>query len=263
MEVAEIVIAGVVGVFVGSVLNRLIVREPGYVITDPGDLPEGADPALLDELEPLPVHDAPVPVLAVVRPGTWWRRWFPVTELVTGGLFALAVHRLGWEWATIAVLFLVGALVALGGIDLRVYRIPDRINFPSMAVGFGLIAAASLIDDRPGAITGAAFGGFSYAALLFVFHIAYPRGMGWGDVKLAWLMGFYLGWIGWDGGAWTEQLLRPFQYVLFAAALGSLVGVIMGGGYALIRRSLKVVFPYGPSLAVGCLVVVLWSAELL
>jgi leader peptidase (prepilin peptidase)/N-methyltransferase len=182
---------------------------------------------------------------------------------VTGGLFALTVHRLGWEWATVAVLFLVGALVALGGVDLRVYRIPDRVNFPSMAVGFGLIAAASLIDDRPGAIVGAAFGGFSYAALLFVFHIAYPRGMGWGDVKLAWLMGFYLGWIGWDGGPWTEQLLLPFQFVLFAAALGSLVGVVMGGGYALIRRSMKVVFPYGPSLAVGCLVVVLWSAELL
>lgn len=263
MVVAEVVVAGAVGVLVGSLLNRLIVREPGYVITDPGDLPEGADSSLLDELEPVPELQQDVPLLAVARPRTWWRRWFPVTEIVTGGLFALTLHRLGLTWGTVAVLFLVGALVTLGAVDLRVYRIPDRVNFPSMGIGFGLIAAASLIEGDSGAIVGAAFGGFSYATMLFLAHIAYPRGMGWGDVKLAWLMGFFLGWVGWSGGPWTEQLLRPFQLVLFAAALGSLIGVVMGGGYALIRRSMKVVFPYGPSLAIGCLFVVLWSTELI
>jgi leader peptidase (prepilin peptidase)/N-methyltransferase len=262
VDVAQVVVAGLVGVPVGSLLNRLIVREPGYVITDPGDLPEGADASLLDELEPAPQHDRAVPVLAVVRPGTWWRRWFPITELLTGGLFALTLHRLGWGAPTVAILFLVGALVALAAVDFRVYRIPDRLNFPSMAIGATLILAASLIEGVPESVAGAAFGGFSYATLLFLAHIAYPRGMGWGDVKLAWLMGLYLGWAGWAGGPWVDQLVRPFQFVLLGAALGSLVGVVIGGAYALIRRSMKVVFPYGPSLAIGCLFVVLWAAEL-
>jgi leader peptidase (prepilin peptidase)/N-methyltransferase len=267
VDVALIVAAGLAGVPVGSVLNRWIVREPGYVVTDPGDLPDDADPGLLDELEPPPVLDRDVPVLAVLRPGTWWRRWFPVVEVVTGATFALTVHRVGWGAATPAVLFLAAVLVALATIDFRVYRIPDRINFPSMLIGFALITVASVVRDVPEAVAGAAFGGFAYATMLFLAHIVYPRGMGWGDVKLAWLMGFYLGWAGWlswptGPSSVAEHLIGSFQYVLFGAALGSLVGVVTGGIYALIRRSTKVVFPYGPSLAVGCFVVVLFGQEL-
>lgn len=262
MDVAQVILAGAIGIPIGSLLNRLIVREPGYVITDPADLPEGADPALLDELAPVPEPVDAVPVLALVRPRTWWRRWFPIVELATGALFALTAHRLDPVAVVVAVAFLVMALVTMAAVDLRVYRIPDKINFPSMAIGFALIVVASLIEDIPGAIVGAAFGGFAYATLLFLAHIAYPRGMGWGDVKLAWLMGFYLGWFGWTSGAMVDQLIGAFQFVLLGAALGSLVGVVIGGGYALIRRSMKVVFPYGPSLAIGCLVVVLWATEL-
>ena len=263
MDEAQIIAAGIVGIPVGSLLNRLIVREPGYVITDPGDLPEGADSSLLDELEPAPVLDRSVPVVALLRPGTWWRRWFPIVEVVTAAAFALTLHRLGWGVVTVAVLFLVAALVTLATVDFRVYRIPDRVNFPSMLLGFALITAASLWLEQPGAVVGAAFGGFSYATLLFLAHIAYPRGMGWGDVKLAWLMGFYLGWFGWVQGAVVDQLIGSFRYVLFGAALGSFVGAVSGGVYALYRRSAKVVFPYGPSLAVGCLVVVLFGNELI
>lgn len=261
MDAVAIAAAGLVGLPVGSVLNRLIVREPGYVITDPGDLPEGADPALLEELEPEPDVDD-VPVLALVRPGTWWRRWFPVTEVVTGGLFALTVFRLGSGSFALAVLFLVAALVAMAAVDFRVYRIPDRINFPSMAIGLGAICAVSVYQEVPAAIFGALAGGVSYAGLLFLAHIVYPRGMGWGDVKLAWLMGFYLGWVGWQDGDWLSQYVYALRFVLFGAALGSLFGVVIGGGYAIVRRSAKVVFPYGPSLAAGCLVVVLWASLL-
>ncbi|MDZ7674186.1 MAG: A24 family peptidase [Acidimicrobiales bacterium] len=255
------IIAGVVGVLVGSLLNRLIVREPGYVITDPGDLPDDADESLLDELEEVP-ELAAVPVVALARPSSWWRRWFPATELVTAGVFALTAHRIGTGAELYAVLFLAAALVTLSAIDLRVYRIPDRVNFPAMGVGLASIAVVAVIQDEPGALVGALAGGLSYATVLFLAHIAYPRGMGFGDVKLAWLMGFYLGWRGWMDGSLLEQLLSALQYVLLGAAIGSFVGVVIGGGYALIRRSARVVFPYGPSLAIGCLIVLLWSDQL-
>jgi leader peptidase (prepilin peptidase) / N-methyltransferase len=262
VDVVQVVAAGLVGLLIGSLLNRLVVREPGYVVTDPADLPEDADRVLLDELEDAPVLEGAVPLVAVFRPGTWWRRWFPVTEVVVAALFAVTVHRLGWGWSTVAVLFLVCALVVLSAVDFRVYRIPDRLNFPSMGIGFALITLASVAADEPGAVLGAAFGGLSYASMLFLAHVAHPRGMGWGDVKLAWLMGFYLGWVGWDGGPMVDQLLLPLQSVLLGAAAGSVVGVVTGGAYALIRRSMRAVFPYGPSLATGCLLVVISSAEL-
>lgn len=261
MDVVVVVLAGLVGVVVGSFANRLIVREPGYVITDPKDLPEGADESLLDELQPVPTDLPPVPVLALVRPRTWWRRWFPATEAVMGATFAAVVAGVGWRPATPAVLFLAAALVTLAAVDLRVYRIPDRINFPSMAIGFAAIAVAAVLEGKAGTIVGAALGGLLYASMLFLAHLISPRGMGWGDVKLAWLMGFYLGWWGHEGGTALELVLGPLRVVLLGAAVGSILGVVIGGGYAIARRSAKVVFPYGPSLAAGCLIAIVWGAS--
>lgn len=259
MDVAAAVLAGLVGVLLGSAANRLIVREPGYVVTDPRDLPEGADESVLDELEPVPTDLGPVPVLAVLRPRTWWRRWFPVTEVVMAVAFAATAAELGWSASTAAILFLVAALVTLAAVDLRVYRIPDRINFPSMAIGFATIVVASLVDGEAETIVGAAIGGLLYASMLFLAHVISPRGMGWGDVKLAWLMGFYLGWRGYEPGGGLELLLGPLRAVLLGAALGSILGVLSGGAYAIARRSTKVVFPYGPSLAAGCTIAVVWG----
>ena len=259
MDALAVVVAGLVGAPVGSLANRSIVREPGYVITDPKDLPEGGDPALLDELEPVPDDLPSVPVLALVRPGSWWRRWFPVTEVAMAATFALTVAELGANASTAAVLVLVAALVTLAAVDLRVYRIPDRINFPAMGIGAGAIVVASAIDGIPEAIPGAAIGGLLYAGMLFVAHIISPRGMGWGDVKLAWLMGFYLGWRGYDTGAAMDQVLGPLRAVLLGAAAGSVLGVVSGAAYAIARRSARVVFPYGPSLALGCWLAVVYG----
>lgn len=259
MDTLATVLAGLAGLPVGSLLNRLIVREPGYVITDPRDLPEGADESLLDELEPEPTDLPAVPVLATLRPGSWWRRWFPVTELVTAATFALTVSRLGWSSVTAAVLVLEAALITLAAVDFRVFRIPDRVNFPAMGIGFGCITAAAVWEGVPESIVGAAVGGFLYAAMLFLAHLVSPRGMGWGDVKLAWLMGFYLGWLGWEPGSVLVQVLGPLREVLFGAALGSVLGVVIGGAYAVVRRTTKVVFPYGPSLAAGCVLAIVYG----
>ena len=80
-------------------------------------------------------------------------------------------------------------------------------------------------------------------------------------MKLAWLMGFYLGWRGYEPGGGLDLLLGPLRAVLLGAALGSILGVVSGGAYAIVRRSTKVVFPYGPSLAAGCIIAVVWGIE--
>lgn len=261
VELVPLVIAATCGLVVGSFCNRLILREPGYVIRDPGDLPAGADRALLDELEPVPeVGDAPI--LALVQPRRWSPRWLPVTEGVTAALFALTVHRLGAGPTGLTVLVLVTGLVALAGVDARVFRLPDALLAPTIAVALPAIALTSLYNDTPAAIVGALVGGVTYFGLLFFIHLVSPRGMGFGDVKLAFLMGCYLGWLGGQYGPFGDLAVEAMGFVLIGAMAGSVLGLVVGVAYAAARRSLRAVFPFGPSLAIGCLVVVLWSAEL-
>lgn len=261
MSALHIAVAGAVGLPVGSLLNRLILREPGYVIRDPKDLPDDADPSLLHELEPEPdVVD--VPVLGVLRPTTVHPRWLMATEIVTAAAYAFTVHRFGRGVTALAVLVLITALVTLAATDVRVYRIPDRLNGPATAGGLAAVVAASLYHGVPEAIVGALVGGVAYFGFLFLAHLISPRGMGFGDVKLAFLMGLYLGWLGWEDGAMSVQVASSVQLVLLGAALGSVVGAVLGLGYAAIRRSTKAAFPYGPSLAIGCAVVAWFALDL-
>ena len=141
-------------------------------------------------------------MLALVRPTTWWRRWFPVTEVVMAGLFALTVLQIGTGAGPLAVLFLVDGPGDPGRDRLpRATASPTGSTSPPWPWAPRSIVVASLGRCPPRPSSAPCSGALSYAGtLLFVAHIAYPRGMGWGDVKLAWLMGFYLGWFGWEGG---------------------------------------------------------------
>ena len=96
--------------------------------------------------------------------------------------------------------------------------------------------------------------------LLFVPHLVYPAGMGFGDVKLALVMGLYLGWLGWAPDSPTSYT-GPLRLVLYALMLGCILGVVFGlvSQVATRRRG---AFPFGPALALGCLVVVLFATEL-
>ena len=90
-----------------------------------------------------------------------------------------------------------------------------------------------------------------YFGLLLVAHLVSPRGMGFGDVKLALLMGMFLGWLGW---APDEQVVGPVRLVLYALVLGCVLGVVFGLAHRVLTKE-REGFPFGPSLAVACLVV--------
>ena len=82
--------------------------------------------------------------------------------------------------------------------------------------------------------------------------------MGFGDVKLALVMGLYLGWLGWDP---DYPVAGPVRLVLYALMLGCLLGVVFG----LVMRAVtkeRGAFPFGPALAIGCFVVVLFAPDL-
>jgi leader peptidase (prepilin peptidase) / N-methyltransferase len=189
--------------------------------------------------------------------GSLPRRWLGV-ELLTATCFALAGWRFGAGWELAPVLVLTAALVAVSVVDLQLLRIPDRITFPALAASVPLIVAASLARDVPDAMRGALVGMVGYFVLLLVPHLVYPKGMGFGDVKLALLMGLHLGWLGWSAAA---PVAGPVRIVLWALVLGSALGAVFGGLVALATKR-NGAFPFGPALAAACFALVLASPAL-
>jgi leader peptidase (prepilin peptidase) / N-methyltransferase len=157
---------------------------------------------------------------------------YPAVEALTAAL-AVAVVVTKHSAHDIALgLVLIGVLVPVALIDLEYRIIPNAITLPAalVAVGIGLATRPSGVPEQ--LIAGAAAGGF-----LLLFVLVYPRGMGMGDVKLAAVLGLYLG--------------RSVGVALFVALLtGTLVGaaIMARRGVAAGR---KTAVPFGPFLAFG------------
>ncbi len=177
--------------------------------------------------------------------------------LVTGTLIAGSgywrFHESGpAETAIYIALFLV--LLALSIIDLRTYRLPDRIVLPSIAVAVVALGMLAVVDGTTDHLTYAFVGALIYFGVLLVAHLISPRGMGFGDVKLAVLLGLAVGWLGTD----LEGAVRLVLWsMLLGFASGSIAGILL-----LVIRRRNVPFPFGPFLAFGTIATVLFSASL-
>jgi leader peptidase (prepilin peptidase)/N-methyltransferase len=228
MDAAVLVGAALLGVVVSPFLLRLVVRVPAMATVGY-------------------VSDEESPISPVARDRA--------VQVLTPVLFALAALRWGASAVLVPFLLLAAVLVVVSMIDLEHFRIPDRIVFPALAVSLGLIIFVSLIEGFDAVyVRNALIGSVAYFVLLLVPHLIYPKGMGFGDVKLALLMGLYLGWIYSD----------PFQVlglVMWALVLGSGLGVVAGLGFALVRGR-RAEFPFGPALALGCLLAIQFSDAL-
>lgn len=245
--------SGVLGLLVGAVCNVLIDRVPDKVavrgpregeVTPPQSwLGVPAQPWILrlgrSDGGPLPA------------------RWMWV-ELVTIAAFVELALQYGETWVLAPLLLLAACLITVSVIDLQVQRIPDRITFPTFALSVPAIVAVSVHLDVPESIRAALIGAVGYFLFLFVTHLVYPAGMGFGDVKLAAVMGLYLGWLGWTP---VFPVAGPLRLVFYALMLGCLLGVVFGLAVQIATRR-RGAFPFGPALALGCFVVVLFASEL-
>lgn len=154
----------------------------------------------------------------------------------------------------LALLGLVTVLVALALIDLATYRLPDRIVLPALCASIVWISLDALVGGHPEQIRAALAGSGVYFAILLLAHLVSPRGMGFGDVKLAALMGLYL-------GAVTGTSLDAVVLVLWAMIIGFTIGTIAGIAI-LIRRRANRPFPFGPFLVAGTLLALLMSPSI-
>jgi leader peptidase (prepilin peptidase)/N-methyltransferase len=168
---------------------------------------------------------------------------YPLTELGLGALYAATTIVLWDDAAEVALgLVFVTMLLAVTLTDLERRLIPNKILAVSVAIGVILAAAFDPGSLPERAISAAAAGG-----LLFLAALAYPRGMGLGDVKLAAAMGFFLG--------------RNVAPALFVALLaGSLVGLAIIARQGASAR--KQAIPFGPFLALGGVVGLLLGDQL-
>ncbi|MEY2459011.1 MAG: leader peptidase (prepilin peptidase) / N-methyltransferase, partial [Acidimicrobiaceae bacterium] len=169
--------------------------------------------------------------------------------LVNAALWAADTNKFGTWWAVVPYAFVFSALLAVSVVDLRLFRIPDRIVFPSLLVTTVLLVASAARLHQLGWMKYALVGLVTYFSILFLFHIVSPRGMGFGDVKLALLMGLSLGWLG-------GSFFNAVYLVLIALFLGCILGIIFG----LVMRLVKGkggAFPFGPALALSCIYVIL------
>jgi leader peptidase (prepilin peptidase)/N-methyltransferase len=176
---------------------------------------------------------------------------YPITEIATAGTFALVTWTLGLTWTLPAFLALVTASAALTLTDVAAKRLPNRIVFPADAIGAVLLTVGALLDGDPGKLVGAAIGAVGYSGLLLIIHLIAPRGLGFGDVKLAVLLGMFLGYLS-----------------LWHVALGFFLAYLFGGLISIFLvvtrvRSMKDAIPFGPYMMVAAMVVVLWGEGIL
>ena len=170
--------------------------------------------------------------------------------VATAAVLAGFAVRLGTDTALAPYAVLAIGLVAMSAVDLERFIIPNRILYPTLALFAPLLVVASAADHRWGSLGRAAITGAVLFAAFFAVHLAVPRGMGFGDVRLAGLLGLATGWFGYG-----HAFVGFFAAFVLGAVIGIGVMAVTGGGR-------KTRIPFGPFLAAGAVVAVVWGTPL-
>lgn len=229
------------GLVVGSFLNVVVWRVPRgeSVVAPPSHCPSCGHPVRVRD-------NVPVVSWLLLRGrcrdcGAAISFRYPLVELLTAALFALVAAHFGADPALPAYLYLGALGVALALIDLEVRRLPNALVLPSYPVVLLLLGAAAAVERDAGSIARAVAGGAALFGLYFLLALAYPAGMGFGDVKLAGLLGLGLGWLGWDS-------------LVVGAFAGFLLGGLVGAALIAVRQAgRKTAIPFGPFMLLGAL----------
>jgi leader peptidase (prepilin peptidase)/N-methyltransferase len=251
MDALAPVLAGAVGLAFGSFLGVVVHRVPRR---ESVVAPRSRCPACGRRL---PASEN-VPVLSYVLLrgrcrgcGARISLRYPAGEFLTGLLWALAVVRTGVGWHLVVFLPFLWVLVALSLIDLEHRILPNRIVYPALAAGPGLVAVAAAGGGGAGAFVRSLLAAAAAGGAFLVIALVSPAGMGMGDVKLAALIGMALGLV-----SWGHVILAFFLAFLAGAAVG--VGLIAAG-----RAGRKTAIPFGPFLALGAALSLLFGGPIL
>jgi leader peptidase (prepilin peptidase)/N-methyltransferase len=242
-------LAAVFGLVIGSFLNVVVHRVPaGIPLTRESRCPRCDAPVRAWQNVPVLSWMLLRGRCATCRIAISAR--YPLVELATGVAFAgvtaatLATTTLPAAAAAavlVAYLYFVSIAIALTLIDLDTHRLPNAIVLPSYLVAGALFALACLLGADWSALLRAGIGAAVLYGFYAVLRLVRPDGMGGGDVKLAGVIGLYLGWLGWG-----------------ALAVGAFAAFVLGGvfGLALMglqRAGRRTAIPFGPWMLLGAL----------
>ncbi len=172
---------------------------------------------------------------------------YPIVEALSGILSAYAAASLGFGPAGLGALLLIWALIALTFIDLDTQLLPDGITMPLLWLGL-LFNLAGAYTDLRSSVIGAVAGYLALWSVYWLFKlITGKEGMGYGDFKLLGALGAWLGW----------QMLPLI--ILLSSAVGAVVGIVL---IVIARHGRNVPIPFGPYLAGGGLIALLWGQAL-
>ena len=236
-----VVVSGLLGLIAGSFLNVVIHRVP---LRQSVVWPASRCPACGVSIEP---RDN-VPLLSYVLLRGRCRNCkarisarYPLVEALTGALFAGATYEFGLGLDLLSALALILALIALAGTDLEHRLLPNAIVGPAALVGFALS-----VLDSPERWWLYLVSALAVAGGLFALALAYPGGMGMGDVKMGGMLGAFLG-----------------PYAALAVFLGALCGAITGGLLmAAGKMQRRQALPFGLFMALGGIVTLFVGPEL-
>jgi leader peptidase (prepilin peptidase)/N-methyltransferase len=172
-------------------------------------------------------------------------------ELLTAGLFAGLAARFGWDWALPAYLALFAGLVALSWIDVERLLLPRAIIYPTLILVAALLIVASAANHDWHSMWVAAVCAAGWWMLFWALNFISPRILGYGDVRLAPLLGLGLGWLG------ERYVILGF---FVANLIGAAVGVALIAMHKLERQQR---IPYGVFLAAGTAIAIYWGPEVL
>lgn len=243
----------VLGLAIGSFLNVVVHRIPrGESLVRPGSHCPRCSAAVRIR------HNVPVLSWLLLRgrcadcSGRISVR-YPLVELSTSLLFVAVtaqLARLDLLAALPAYLFFASVGIALTAIDLDVQRLPDAIVLPAYVVLAVLLTAAAVLEGSPEPLVRAAVGAVVLFGFYFVVVLAYPEGMGFGDVKLAGVIGAALGFV-----SYPALVVGAFS----AFVIGAVVGIVL---MTVRHVTGKTAVPFGPAMVAGALLAIFASAPL-
>jgi leader peptidase (prepilin peptidase)/N-methyltransferase len=173
---------------------------------------------------------------------------YPTVELVTAGLFAAFYARYGVSWTTLGFWYMALTLVAVFFIDLEHRIIPNKLTYPGIVVGFVTSIVSSHLPWHQ-SLLGAAVGAGIFVGVAILGRFLFKKeSMGGGDVKLASMLGAFLG---------AGRILLVF---VLSAAIGLVISIVAMAASEKIRRDR--VIPFGPFIALATLAVAFFGEQI-
>ena len=244
----EIILIFVLGLIVGSFSNVCIYRVPrNESVIYPGS----HCPKCHSNISPIDN----IPLLSYILLKGRCRNCrskisiqYPVVEFLTGLIYLIIYLIYGLSIQSLVYLILSSALIIIAFIDLNEQIVPDVISLPGIGVGLILsffVPYISFINSALGVVVG---GGIILIIALVGSMIFKKEAMGGGDVKLAAMIGAFLGW----------------RYAIISLFLGFFLGALTG--IILIMAKIKKredAIPFGPFIALGSIITLLWGEKIL